>query len=251
MVKSAERALDLLDFIAERGQVRFQEVVDFGIPKSSAHGLLHTMVASGWLDFLEQDRRYTLGLHAWQIGHAYDGHRRLVDSASEAMDMMVSRTGETIQLARLEGIENVYIAIRESPHPMRMASSVGMRLHAHATGIGKALLSTLPDTEVEGRLSAVALPRLTENTVTDVGEILRIVDRVRHLGFAVDDQEFIAGCRCVAVPLVSEAETGIAAALSVTMPFQRTDETWPHSFYPPLQEARSMIRGRMGLDPSG
>lgn len=250
MVKSAERALALLDFVAERGQVRFQDVVDFGIPKSSAHGLLHTMVESGWLDYSEQTRYYQLGLHSWQIGHAYDGHRGLVDAASAAMDMLVSRLGETVQLARLEGIENVYIGIRQSPHPMRMASSVGMRLHAHATGIGKALLSTLSDSEVESRLSAVALPRLTENTMTEVPEILRIVDRVRHLGFAVDDEEFIAGCRCVAVPLVSEEETGIAAALSVTMPFQRTDESWPHAFYPPLQEARSMIRRAMGLAPT-
>lgn len=247
MVKSAERTLALLDYVAEMGQVRFQDVVAFGIPKASAHGLLQTMVDSGWLEYSETDRRYQLGLHAWQIGNAYDGHRGLVEAASEAMGMLVARLGETVQLARLEGIENVYIGIRESPHPMRMASSVGMRLHAHATGIGKALLSTLSDAEVSRRLSAVALPRLTDNTVTDVAEILRIIDRVRHLGFAVDDEEFIAGCRCVAVPLVSETETGVAAALSVTMPSQRTDESWPHSFYPPLQEARSMIRREMGL----
>ena len=248
-VKSAERVLALLDFIAEQGQVRFQDVVAFGIPKSSAHGLLFTMVESGWLDYSVDTRYYKLGLHAWQIGHAYDGHRGLVDAASEAMDMLVSRLGETVQLARLEGIENVYIAIRHSPHPMRMASAVGMRLHAHATGIGKALLSTLSDAEVQGRLSSVALPRLTDKTVTDVDQTRRIVDRVRHLGFAVDDEEFIAGCRCVAVPLVSEDETGVAAGLSITMPSQRTDESWPHAFYPPLQEARTMIRRAMGLAP--
>ncbi len=246
-VKSAERVLALLDYIAEQGQVRFQDVVAFGIPKSSAHGLLLTMVDSGWLVYSTESKHYRLGLHAWQIGHAYDGHRGLVDAASEAMDMLVSRLGETVQLARLEGIENVYIAIRQSPHPMRMASSVGMRLHAHATGIGKALLSTLSDAEVESRLSSVALPRLTNNTVTEVDEIRQIVERVRHLGFAVDDEEFIAGCRCVAVPLVSEDETGISAGLSITMPHQRTDASWPYALYPPLQEARAMIRSTMGL----
>lgn len=246
-VKSAERALALLDFVAGRGQVRFQDVVDYGVPKSSAHALLGTLVSSGWLDYFPETRRYELGLHAWQIGNAYDGHRGLLEAADPVMDGLVARTGETVQLARLEGIENVYIAIRESPHPMRMASSVGMRLHSHATGIGKALLSTLSETEVRRRLSAVALPNLTENTETDVGRLLRVIEKVHDLGFAVDNEEFIEGCCCVAVPVTSEAETGVASAISVTMPSVRTDESWPHSFYPALQQARDTIRQSMGL----
>lgn len=249
-VKSAERALALLDFIAERHQVRFQDVVDFGIPKSSAHGLLQTLTSKGWLDFSEQDRNYKLGLHVWEIGNAYDGHRGLIESADPVMDDLVTHTSETIQMARLEGIENVYIAIRTSPHPMRMASSVGMRLHAHATGIGKALLSTLAPEEAHKRLTSVVLPRLTPNTETDIDELMKILERVRDMGFAVDDEEFIEGCRCVAVPLTTIKETGIAAAISVTMPKIRTDNTWPHSLYPVLQSARLRIRESMDL-PDG
>lgn len=246
-VKSAERALSLLDHVAEQGQVRFQDIVEYGIPKSSAHGLLATLVSSGWLEYSEDTRQYQLGLHAWQVGQAYDGHRGLLEAAAPVMDELVLRMGETVQLARLEGIENVYIAIRQSPHPMRMASSVGMRLHSHATGIGKALLSTLPDGEAKRRLSAVALPRLTENTETEVEKLMHVIGRVRELGFAVDEEEFIAGCRCVAVPLTSDEETGIAAAISITMPTLRTDDSWPHGLYPALQGAREKIRRTMGL----
>lgn len=246
-VKSASRALDLVDFVADRGSVTFQDVVDFGLPKSSAYGLLATLVESGWLEYSTRTRCYRLGLHAWQIGHAYDGHRILLEASQEAMDGVATRVGETVQLARLEGIENVYIAIRLSPKPMRMASSVGMRLHAHATGIGKALLGTLDPVEARRRLDAVALPRLTPNTVTDVDEIMRVLDRGRDLGFTVDDEEFIEGCRCVAVPVSTEAETGVCAAISITMPTSRTDERWPYSLYPVLRESANQVRGAMGL----
>lgn len=246
-VKSAERALSLLDFVAEQGQVRFQDVVAFGIPKSSAHALLGTLVRQGWLEFSQSDRKYQLGLHAWEIGNAYDGHHGLIEAAGPIMDDLVAQTSETTQLARLEGIENVYIAIRTSPHPMRMASSVGMRLHSHATGIGKALLSTLPPQEARQRLSSVALPQLTENTVTDVDQLMKKIERVHDLGFAIDDEEFITGCRCVAVPLTTMDETSIASAISVTMPKIRTDDSWPHSLYPALQVARRRIRSIMGL----
>ncbi|MFC7403826.1 IclR family transcriptional regulator [Georgenia alba] len=246
-VKSAGRALDLVDLVAERGSVTFQDVVDSGIPKSSAHGLLATLVDSGWLEHSPETRRYRLGLHAWQVGHAYDGHRKLLEASQQVMDDLSARVGETVQLARLEGIENVYIAIRLSPKPMRMASSVGMRLHAHATGIGKALLGTLDPAEARRRLASVALPRLTANTVTDVDELGGVVARARELGFAVDDEEFIEGCRCVAVPVTTEAETGVSAAMSITMPTSRTDERWPHSMYPMLRDSADRIRRQMGL----
>lgn len=59
------------------------------------------------------------------------------------MDALAHEVGETVQLARLDGLENVYIAISESPQPMRLASSIRLRLPSHVTGIGKVLLSQL------------------------------------------------------------------------------------------------------------
>ncbi len=248
-VKSARRALDLIDLIAASGSMSFQEIVDTRLPKSSAHGLLSTLVESGWLE-RSATRRYTLGLRAWQVGQTYDGHRLLLEVADPILDRVVTELGETVQLARLDGIESVYIAIRLSPHPMRLASAVGMRLHAHATGIGKALLSTLEPAEARRRLESVVLPRLTDHTTTDVSQLMNRLDRAREVGFAVDDEEFIEGCRCVAVPITTEQETGIVSALSVTMPTQRTNHRWPHSLYPALRDAAVDIRRGMGLHGS-
>ncbi|WP_114559259.1 IclR family transcriptional regulator [Desertihabitans aurantiacus] len=247
-VKSADRALAAVELVAERGSMTFAEVLEaLQLPRSSGHGLLTTLVESGWLELQGEPRRYRLGLRSWQVGQRYDGHQLLLDTALPFLDRLVAETGETAQLARLDGIENVYIGIRLSPHPMRMASSVGMRLHAHATGIGKALLSVLDPDEARRRLSAVVLPRLTPRTVTDVDELLRVLERARLTGFAVDDEEFVDGCRCVAVPLSTEAETGIASAVSVTMPTSRTGERWPHGLYAPLRAAAQGVREQLGL----
>lgn len=250
-VKSADRALLAVDFVAVRGAATFAEIVDgLGLPRSSAHGLLSTLVDAGWLELSAEPRRYRLGLHVWQLAQRYDGHRLLLETAKPFMDAIVASTGETVQLARLDGIENVYIGISLSPNPMRMASTVGMRLHAHATGIGKALLSGLDEDEARRRLSAVVLPKLTDRTRTDVDDIMRVLERTRELGFAVDDEEFVDGCRCVAVPLTTERETGVAAAMSVTMPTVRTDASWPHGLYEPLRAAAQQIRAQMGLTGS-
>ncbi|MGV8882457.1 MAG: IclR family transcriptional regulator [Rhodoglobus sp.] len=246
-VKSADRALVLVEYVGANGSVSFNEVLAaLSLPRSSAHGLLATLVSSGWLHHNPASKRYSLGLRAWQIGQLYEGHSDLVDVARPIMDHLATATGETVQLAVLDGIENVYVAISESPNPMRLASSVGMRLQAYATGIGKALLASIDPGDAETRLRSVTLPRLTEKTVTDVDELVLLLERTRRDGFALDDEEFILGCRCVAVPLTSQQTGGMVSAMSITMPTSRTDAAWPGSILRPLSAAADEIRVALG-----
>jgi len=248
-VKSAGRALEIIEHLAAvEGQTFPQLVAALSLPRSSTHGLLKTLVAAGWVELDVETKRYSLGLKAWQIGQRYDGHRLLLESGPSLMAALTDETGETVQMARLDGVENVYIAISPSANPMRLASNVGMRLHAHATGIGKALLSTLDDDDARRRLHQVAIPRLTARTLTDPEDILAAIGRGRDLGFFVDDEEFIDGCRCVAMPLTWPDETGVAAALSITMPTSRTDDRWPHSMVEPLRRTVTRLRAQMNLD---
>lgn len=226
-VKSADRALALLWLVAEAGTVSFGEILDqLGLARSSAHGLVQTMTRRGWLEHDVQTRRYSLGLRAWQVGQRYTGHHDLANLAKPIMDELVDELGETVQLARLDGVENVYIAISESRHPMRLASSVGMRLHAHATGLGKALLAQLDPQEARARLAAVALPRLTERTICDVDDLMAAIDEVRSSGRSLDNEEYLEGCSCVAVP-IAVAAPGLVAAMSVTAPTSRCGPDWP------------------------
>jgi DNA-binding IclR family transcriptional regulator len=249
-VKSADRALALLDFVGERGTVRFAELVtDLGLPRSSAHGLVQTLVARGWLEHDPIARRYSLGLRAWQLGQRYVGHRDLAAVAKPVMDDLAQELGETVQMARLDGVENVYISISEAPRPMRLASSVGMRLHAHGTGIGKALLSQLGPEEARRRLSSVVLPSFTERTLTDVDELLDVIAQARVDGYAEDNEEYLPGCRCVAVPLRLDAldgsDQGLVAAISVTAPVFRCGPDWPEPQLRLLRAGADRIRSRM------
>lgn len=246
-VKSADRALAVVEFVAGRGSVSFTEILDsLGIPRSSAHGLLNTLNHAGWLDHNLNTKQYSLGLRAWQVGQMYTGHEDLANIAKPIMDRLSQSLGETVQLARLDGVENVYIAISQTAGGMRLGSSVGMRLLAHATGIGKALLSMLEPEDAQARLKSVALPRLTEKTVTDTELLAEIVQKAKVQGYALDDEEYLDGCRCVAVPLTSAAVGGIYTAISVTMPSARTDELWPASILQPLTAATMEIRALLG-----
>jgi len=247
-VKSADRALAVVEFVAGKGPVSFTEILDsLGIPRSSAHGLLNTLSQAGWLDHNSNTKQYSLGLRAWQVGQMYTGHEDLANIAKPVMDKLAETLGETVQLARLDGVENVYIAISQIAGGMRLGSSVGMRLLAHATGIGKALLSMLDPDDALDRLSSVALPRLTEKTVTDTDDLAAMVRQAKVQGFALDDEEYLDGCRCVAIPLTSAAGGGLYTAISVTMPSARTDSQWPASVLRPLTSAALEIRALLGI----
>ncbi len=220
-VKSADRVLTVFDLLAARGPSTFSEIVTaLGLPNSSAHNLLQTMVRRDFLEFDPEARRYALGLRLWQVAQAYGGNRDLVTEARPLMQRVVDVTGETVQLARLDGIENVYLAIAESPHAMKLVSAVGGRLMAHATGLGKALLASRSDEEVRALLGDRALPAFTPHTITDPEHLLAALADVRARGYATDDEEYVIGCRCVAMA-VHDASGEVVAAMSVSIPTPR------------------------------
>jgi DNA-binding IclR family transcriptional regulator len=246
-VKSADRALAILDLIGQRGSLKFPELISLlGLPRSSAHGLVQTLLSRGWLEQSPSTRELSLGFRVWELGQRYAGHHDLLGAARPVMDALAQELGETVQLARLDGLENVYIAISESPQPMRLASSVGLRLPSHATGIGKALLSQLDPDEVRGRLAGARLEAFTSYTISDPEELVAVIDRVRAEGYGEDNQEYQLGCRCVAVPLRLPTLDGgppMVTALSVTAPLFRCGPDWPEK---PLAALRAAVHALGG-----
>lgn len=225
VVKSADRTLAILELLSG-GRHRLSDIAEqLGLPLSSVHGLLGTLVTRGFAEFDDSDRTYSLGLKAWTVGQGYEGHRDIVGLALPLMRQLAEDTGETVQMSRLDGLDNVYIAIAESPQPMKLVSAVGMRLPAYAIGLGKALLSTLPDEELRRRFSGVELYRFTPHTVCDVDALLEELRRARERGYATDDEEYIVGCRCVAVPVRDHSGAAVTA-MSVSAPTPRCGPDW-------------------------
>jgi IclR family KDG regulon transcriptional repressor len=220
VVKSADRVMAVLDLVAERGALPFSEIADaLALPKSSAHSLLRTIEARGYVA-LDTERRYVLGTRIWELAQAFRGIEDLRTLMKPLMDEVVRRTGETVQLATLDRLSAVYLELSESPHPVKLTSRAGVRLPAHASAIGKALLAELDPEEAARRLDGAELSRLTEHTTAAVPALLAELDRTRARGYAVDDEEFAIGLRCLAVP-IRDLDGKAVAAMSVSIPTPR------------------------------
>ncbi|MEV0641247.1 IclR family transcriptional regulator [Streptomyces sp. NPDC050619] len=231
-VQSLERAFDLLERMADAGgEVGLSELsASSGLPLPTIHRLMRTLVACGYVR-QQTNRRYALGPRLIRLGES--ASRLLGTWARPYLARLVEETGETANMALLDGDEIVYVAQVPSKHSMRMFTEVGRRVLPHSTGVGKALLANTPDSEVRALLSRTGMPAATEKTITTAEGFLAALEDVRRRGYAVDDNEQEIGVRCLAV---SVPDSPTAAAISISGPAGRLTEAATEKIVPVLQQ---------------
>ena len=248
-VQSLDRAFALLEYLADGpgpdGVALSELATRSGLPLPTIHRLVRTLVASGYVRQLPS-RRYALGPRLIRLGDA--ASRMLGEWARPQLAALVDATGESANLAMLDGDAVVYVAQVPSRHTMRMFTEVGRRVPAHCTGVGKALLATLPPAEVRALVARTGLPAATPHTITDPAALARELDTVRTRGYAVDDAEQELGVRCVAVAVPGAPS---ATALSVSGPAARVTWEAVEGFVPQLRLAADALAGQLSAAAPG
>ncbi|NJP65116.1 IclR family transcriptional regulator domain-containing protein [Streptomyces spiramenti] len=246
-VQSLERAFDLLERMADAGGViGLSELASSsGLPLPTIHRLMRTLVACGYVR-QQPNRRYALGPRLIRLGES--AARPLATWARPHLARLVEETGETANMALLDGDEAVYVAQVPSRHSMRMFTEVGRRVHPHATGVGKALLTQRSDAEVRALLARTGMPAATDRTLTDADALVGELAAARADGYAVDDNEQEIGVRCIAVPV---PDSPTPAAISVSGPAGRITDESTTTIVPLLQEvARDLAASLAANQPT-
>jgi IclR family acetate operon transcriptional repressor len=246
-VQSVRRALDLLEALADAGgaQGLSQLASRSGLPVPTIHRLLRTLTSAG---YVRQDpsRRYALGPRLIRLGGL--AGRSLGAWAAPLLARLVEATGETANLAVLEGGEVVYLAQAPSPHPMRMFTEPGHRVLAHCTAVGKALLAGLPAAEVAALVTPTGMPARTPRTITSLDALRSALAETRRRGYAVDDGEQELGVRCVAVAV---PHPGARTAISISGPEARIDDAAVAAAAPVLREVAEQLAGHLAAGGPG
>ncbi|TDD17496.1 IclR family transcriptional regulator [Nonomuraea diastatica] len=219
-VQSVERALDVLEALAEHGgEAGLSEIAArTGLPYGTIHRLLRTLLARGYVR-QESDRRYALGGGLVRLGGIAESMVGVW--AQPYLAKMVELSGETANLAVLEGDFIVYVAQAPSPRRLRMFAEVGRRVLPHSTAVGKVLLAGRPASEAVAVFERTGMPRRTPNTITGLTAMLAELERVRTCGYAMDLGEEELGVHCLAVPVWDGDR--VVAAMSVSGPAERID----------------------------
>jgi IclR family KDG regulon transcriptional repressor len=175
------------------------------IGKSTVHGITAAMEEMGILVRDPLSKRYTIGYSLLELCRATYGKLELKDLARKPMERLMERVGETVFLGVLNGDHVTIVDMVESRNEMKITSPPGTRLPLFAGSTGKVLLSQIDQEKLREMLQRKGPVRYTSKTVTDPRQYLKEVEKAGKQGYAVDDEEYIAGVRAVAAPLVSAA----------------------------------------------
>ncbi|QKJ88655.1 IclR family transcriptional regulator [Paramixta manurensis] len=225
IVPALDRGLKILSLIAaSEKRLKVAEIAkQLGIPRSATYELIFTLAQHGAVQQFDNGE-VALGHQVLIIGNAYNSRLDFEQCARSVAETVMQACNETVQVGILEERQVLYIAKADSTQRVRLVSSIGARLPAHCTALGKALLAWLPDAQWQHYLAAGPLEALTAHSITDPQQLdQQRRDIVAH-GVAWERCESNPDVACVAAPVWNAAGENIAA-MSISVPITRMSET--------------------------
>lgn len=234
VIDSVEKALRLLQaFSAQRPAMTVSEAAAAtGLTRATARRILLTLQRLG---FAESDgRSFRLTPGVLRLGYGYLAAQPFWEHAHPHMRALSDELRESSSMATLDGAEIVYVARVPAARSMTITLTVGSRLPAYPTSMGRVLLAALTEPELKSYLDSARLRQLTPHTITDPDRLRAELRRVAEQGYAIVDGEREEGVRSVAAP-VRDSSGRVIAALNVSANAARvTMDTLRDVFVPRL-----------------
>lgn len=223
-VQALDRGLTLLAIIAEADGLSLTTIAQrAGIAASTAHRILTTLKAAGFVQCDEARGGYLIGVKAFKVGSAFLRNRKLVDVGRGIIRQLMESSGETASIAIEKDDSVVFISQMESHNAIRAFHRPGARGQLHASSLGKAMLASLSDEAVLQKLHRIGMQKFTEHTIVDPAALLADLGLSRKRGWTVDDEERAEGMRCIGAAVYNEyGET--MGAISVSGPLVRMSD---------------------------
>ncbi|WUH97047.1 IclR family transcriptional regulator [Spirillospora sp. NBC_00431] len=233
-VPAARRALAVLRLLAAApGPLPASSIArSLDLPRSSTYHLLTAMAEDGFVTYIPEERRWGLGVVAFEIGSAYLRHEPLERLARPLLRRLVDRVGEIVQLGILHGPETLYLLKEQPVRHATLITDVGVRMPAHLTASGRSMLAHLPAAQVRALFAVPVATRAapfisrTGRGPTTLTDLRRTLTEDARRGWSVEDGHVTEGFASIAACAFDHTAHPTAA---ITITFRREDhpeETW-------------------------
>ena len=245
------KALRVLEAVAARKRpLSIAEIATaLDLPQPTAHRIVGVLEKLGFLErepgrrrIVEAGRLVSLGLNVLQAAVSSGGKHAILAS-------LAKKTGESCNLGVMAGSNVVYLDRVESQWPLGLRFEPGSRVPLHCTAIGKLLLSELPEKALDAQFANGPLTRYTATTITDARRLKDELRRIRRQGYSTDNQEFMSGVVCIAVPVMGPKKGAVCAGLAISAAEARLTLAGAKRFLPDLRDAATKLsRSLAGRD---
>jgi DNA-binding IclR family transcriptional regulator len=227
-VQVLDRMMAVFEALSEKSGITLAELSEqLKLNKSTVHRLLMVLESYRLVERATGTGKYRLGLRLFELGSKAVEHLDLRESARPYLERLVFETGEGAHLCILDHGEVLYLEKVESSRTVRIPSSIGRRNPAHCTSVGKVLLAYLPDNQLDNLIKTHGLKAYTQNTIVTPSELRNHLQRVRQLGYALDNEEIEEGLICIGAP-VRDFTKKVIASISISGPaFRMTSDKIP------------------------
>ena len=220
------RVIEILNLISRKNDLTLTDIsYELNFSKSTIQPVLKTLLNSEYIKQNTNTRTYEIGFEVFKIGQSYLNNNNAFDLIKNSMKEIVNECNEICQMGVYDNknTKNVFYIAKEEPSSQSVAliSSIGTSLPAHATALGKCLLSSFSNDYISD-LYRDEMEKLTKNTITDVKELILQLDDIRRNGYSIEAEEATEGIECIAIPLMQSNK--VIASLSVSLPMYRSSD---------------------------
>lgn len=246
-VKTIQKAFDLLEQLNVGNAISLKEIAEkTGLPKPTAFRILNTMQMLGYIDHDRKTLQFRLGEKFLSLIKSYYSGNDVIVVAERYMEKLQQKFGETVNLARLNETNIVYIRVIESQHSFRISNNIGDLASLHSTAIGKALAAFLPEEQLQNLINHCQFTKITRKTIADEQILKNHLALVRQNGYAIDDEEAHDGVLCAGAPIFNKDNLPFAA-LSISMPKVRAKKSSVETIIAELKKSTMQISFELGV----
>jgi len=254
IIQSVDHALDVLEaFHGEEDELGITELSRrLKLHKNNIFRILATLENRGYIEQNRSTDNYRLGLGTLDLGQTYIRHTGLLRVARPVMEELNRKVNENVYIGILKERYAFYLDVVESTHTVRVLSRVGCRVPAYCAAIGKAQLAFEAPESVLEILGKKELKKFTPKTISDREKLIEHLLLIKEVGYAVDDEEWDEGVRCVGAPIFDYTRKAVGA-ISISGPSARMGlDQLKKEFVPLVKKACGDISRRLGYDaPEG
>ena len=215
-IKSIERCFDIIELLGQHPDgMRLSDIAaNLGLNSSTVHHILTTLIHRKYISQFSDTKKYALGYAFLEISQQILDNTDLRKIARPYLEDLHKKSGEAVHLSVLQDDKVVYLDVIRSPKGLSLATHIGFSTEPHAAAGGKVLLAGLGDDALLKICGTSPFKLYTPNTCKNLTVLKQELARIRKRGYAIDDEEYYEGVRCVAAPVVVRGKT--VASLSIT-----------------------------------